>query len=169
MVDAPARFIIPSLGIDAAVESVGTVTTSPGCGSDTPLPPGEIAIGSPTKPDDVAWYNQSPSPGAPGEAIIDGHYNWYNATCTGAVPAVFWNLSRVSAGDAILVSDSGGANVRFVVSSVVTVPYGDGTVPSRYLQSTGTPELAIITCFGAWDTTGATYDQRTIVMATLQN
>src|SRR4051812_9478797 len=60
-VGKPARLLIPSIGVNAAVESVGLSKTGSG------------DIGIPSNFVDVAWYNRSPRPGDSGISIIDGH------------------------------------------------------------------------------------------------
>ena len=78
----PVRLIIPSIGINASIESVGITPTG--------------AMGTPKGPDTVAWYGLGPRPGEMGSAVIDGHSGWKDN-----VPAVFDNLYLLRAGDKI--------------------------------------------------------------------
>src|SRR5262249_61267830 len=93
----PARFSIPVLRADAAAEPLGVDAQ------------GRMAV--PSKPEDVGWYRLGPSPGEPGNAVIDGHLDWW----TGA--AVFWQLARLKVGDELLVRRADGQGVQFVGSA----------------------------------------------------
>src|SRR3989344_5825214 len=72
----PSRLLIPSIGVDAHIQSVGLSWRGNG------------DMGVPTNFTDVAWYNQGPLPGMPGSAVIDGHMDGKNVA-----QAVFYNLN----------------------------------------------------------------------------
>jgi sortase (surface protein transpeptidase) len=149
-VNNPARLIIPSLNINAAVQSVGLARTGTG------------AIGTPDNATDVAWYNRGPIPGSPGIAIIDGHLD------TRTVPeAVFYHLGDLAVGESIYVQDHAGVQQRFVVTSRQQLPYDADT--SALFKNTGTPQLVLITCAGDWLPDKDEYTDRIVVFATLAN
>jgi sortase (surface protein transpeptidase) len=141
----PARLAIPTLGVDAAVESVGV--------------DGQGRMAVPSRPEDVGWYNQGPAPGESGDAVIDGHLDWWTG------PAVFWKLDRLRVGDELTVTRADGSRLRFVVDSMTSVPY-DSRPPGLFTSS-GMPSLSLVTCAGAWDRTRQTYTTRLLVHAAL--
>ena len=141
----PARLSIPSIKVDAAAESVGVDAQ------------GRMAV--PSKPDDVGWYRLGPSPGEPGNAVIDGHLDWW----TGA--AVFWQLARLKIGDEIVVTRADGQSVQFIVDGTTTVLY-DSRPPGLFATD-GPPSLSLITCSGSWDRQKQTYSTRLVVHASL--
>lgn len=139
----PLRLRIPSIGVDAAVEQVGVDSTG--------------SIGVPTQPMNVAWYAPGPAPGEPGDAVIDGHLDWYDTP-----RAVFSDLGRLRPGDAIEVVSTRDTR-RFTVTESRTYPYT--AQPAGLFDTTGDPRLSLITCAGAWDSRHGTYAERLIVTA----
>ena len=84
--ESPDRLIIPSIHVDAHVQSVGVAKN------------GNMAV--PTNYTDVGWYRKGPLPGETGSAVIDGHVNnGFN------LDAVFANLSTLEEGADIYVVD----------------------------------------------------------------
>jgi sortase (surface protein transpeptidase) len=139
----PDRLRLPAIGVDAHVESVGT----------TP----QNAMDVPTDLHDVGWYAAGARPGQPGDAVIDGHLDWYTGS------AVFANLSRLQVGDLAVVVDAGGTAVTFRVTSVASYPVGQP--PSDLFNRQGPARLSLITCGGSWD--GHQYNRRLVVDAEL--
>jgi sortase (surface protein transpeptidase) len=141
----PSRLVIPAIGVDAAVEPVGLDAQ------------GRMA--APARTTDVGWYRLGAAPGDAGDAVIDGHLDWWNG------PAVFWRLGRLRAGDRVTVVRADGSQVDFVVDSSRTVAY-DASLQDLFTE-VGPPTLTLITCAGAWDAGRATYLQRLVVHASL--
>jgi sortase (surface protein transpeptidase) len=104
---------------------------------------------------DVGWYREGPPPGLPGDAVIDGHLDWYSG------PAVFWSLGKLKPGDALQVDYRDGAHVRFQVASLGTYPYNQP--PPDLFAGGGPARLSLITCAGSWD--GSQYNKRLVVEA----
>ena len=142
---APARLRIPSIGVDAAVESVGLDAQG--------------RIGSPPVPANVGWYRSGAAPGDPGDALLDGHLDWTDG------PAVFWQLGRLRVGDALSVVRADGSRVKFVVDATSVVSYN--APEDGLFTATGPPSMSLITCAGAWDQQRGTYLQRLLVHASL--
>jgi sortase (surface protein transpeptidase) len=140
----PATLLIPSIGVSAHVEQV-TVDA-------------QHNMAAPEKPLDVGWYSPGPAPGQDGDAVIDGHLDWY-----GMPQAVFYNLSKLSPGSEIDVVLASGKTVKFQVTDAVTVPYT--AHPAGLFATTGPPRLSLITCAGGWDQGKSMYTQRLIVDA----
>jgi LPXTG-site transpeptidase (sortase) family protein len=116
-------------------------------------------LGAPSRPELVGWYERGPSPGEPGDAVIDGHLDW---TCG---PAVFWQLRHLRVGDEATVTGADGSRLRFVVDSVTAIPYNANIDP--LFVTSGPPTLTLLTCNGTWDRQRATYLQRLVVHLSL--
>jgi LPXTG-site transpeptidase (sortase) family protein len=142
----PGRLIIPTIGVDAQVIAVGVDKD------------GNMAVTNESY--NVGWYNRGPAPGDPGDAVIDGHLDWYDTS-----QAVFFNLSKVHVGDDIQVQRLDGTLRHFKVTKVQTVAY-NAKVPGLF-QSGGAPRLSLITCGGQWSRALNQYLNRVIVDATL--
>ncbi len=142
----PVHLSIPALKVEAAAEPVGVDAQ------------GRMAV--PSKAEDVGWYQLGPIPGDPGNAVIDGHLDWWT---TGA--AVFWQLARLKVGDTIVVTRANGQTVQFLVDGSTTVP-SDSRPPGLF-DAVGPPTLSLITCSGSWDRQRQTYATRLVVHASL--
>jgi hypothetical protein len=138
------RLVIEKLGVDARIEPVDLDAAH--------------AMAAPSSLSTVGWYDRGPSPGEPGDAVIDGHYGLPND------PAVFRNLHALSAGDLIVVIWPDSRHVTFRVTSSVVVA-SDARAPAGLFARTGSPRLSLITCGGAWRQDQATYTHRLIVTA----
>jgi LPXTG-site transpeptidase (sortase) family protein len=144
----PGRLVIPSIGVNAPVEQVGVDSTG--------------AMGVPTQSSDTAWYKLGPPPGDAGDAVIDGHLDWYDTS-----RAVFYSLKDLNIGDLIEVQRVDGVSHHFRVTNVQSVAY-NATVPGLF-ATTGPPRLSLITCGGKWDTRLGQYLQRVIVDSSMVN
>lgn len=140
----PAQLLIPKIGVVAVVEQVGVDRNN--------------NMEVPSKPTDVAWYRPGPAPGERGDAVIDGHLDW----TTGK--AVFWNLHLLGPGDEVDVVAQDGVRLRFQVSDLHSYAYM--AHPAGLFATSGTPQLSLITCAGAWDRGQKTYLQRLVVNGT---
>ena len=138
------RLVIERIGVDAPIEPVGLDSLH--------------AMASPMSLDGVGWFSRGPSPGQPGDAVIDGHYG------LPATPAVFRNLHALEPGDVIAVIWPDGRRAGFRVTSTAII---DRTAPppAGLFGSGGAARLSLITCAGGWDQHAATYTQRLIVTA----
>jgi sortase (surface protein transpeptidase) len=141
----PDRLLIPAIGVNAGVESVGLDA--------------QARIGSPSVPANVGWYRAGVAPGDAGDALFDGHLDWTNG------PAVFWELGRLRIGDPVTVIRADGSRVHFVVDSTSVVPYNASE--DALFTATGPPSMSLITCTGLWDQQRGTYLQRLLVHASL--
>jgi sortase (surface protein transpeptidase) len=141
----PAKLIIPSIGVDAAVQQIG----------QTP----EGAIDVPNNTTDVGWYKFGPVPGQEGTAVIDAHFDNPNG-----FPAVFGRLRDLKTGDIITVKDSENRSINFKVRRV-----GNFTMDQKVSDILGENDrgihLALITCSGIWDINKETYTERLVVLA----
>ena len=145
----PSWLIIPSIGVDAHIQSVGLYWD------------GDGTVGIPTNFTDVAWYNGGPLPGAPGSAVIDGHYDGRNVK-----EAVFYHLGTLIPGDLVEVVDNDGTVLQFEVVDVKTYDY-NATTTDIFDGDTGEERLNLITCAGSWNKTQGLYDKRVVVFTEL--
>jgi LPXTG-site transpeptidase (sortase) family protein len=142
----PARLLIPSIGVDASVEQVALKNDG--------------SMDTPKKFGNVGWYMLGAKPGAPGNAVIDGHVN--NAL---TMAGVFQHLSQIAIGDKITVLNASGTPVSFVVSSIQQYPVD--TAPAQSIFATSGPsQLVLITCDGVWVPQEHSFDKRLVVFAT---
>ena len=141
----PARLLIPRINVDAAVEARGLDANR--------------NMDIPKNFRDVAWYRLGPAPGQPGNALINGHVNWWTGE------AVFTRLNQVRAGDEITVVRADGGLVRFKVTAK-TVVDANARIASLFEPST-VATLTLITCTGVWNPLTQSNTQRLLVSAVL--
>ena len=145
----PTRLIIPAIGINAFIESVG------------PLSNGEMATPTQHPWDDTGWYNLGPRPGEKGSAVIDGHLDR-----PGGYPAVFWRLRDMHTGDDVLVLKSDGKKLHFHVTRIAL--YAPLTAPIQDIfGNKGGTYLNLITCAGDWIPTEHQTTSRLVVYTSL--
>lgn len=144
---APARLVIPSIGVDAKVEQVGNKADG--------------SMGTPTNFTDVAWYALGPKPGSPGNAVIDGHVD--NAL---TIPGVFEHLGELKSGDVIMVADQDDRVLTYAVTSVQK--YSPDASTTSIFTTTGPSQLVLITCDGDWVNSEHQFNERLVVVAQLQ-
>ncbi len=145
----PTRISIPSLGVDAPVFAIGIAADG-----TLPAPDGTRADNGET-----AWYDQSPTPGEAGPAIIEGHVTWHDDR------SVFFELGGIGAGATIDVERADGTTATFEVYDVARYPKKQFPTLAVYGRTNG-PELRLITCGGDLDADGHHLDN-TIVSARL--
>jgi sortase (surface protein transpeptidase) len=126
------RLVIPTIGVNAAIEPVGV-------SSD-----GNLAVPTQKPWDGVGWYQYGPYPGAPGSAVIDGHLDR-----PGGAPAVFWELRNLHIGDIIMVVNPGEKPLHFRVMNMKYYAPNNAPLQTIFKNTTGT-YLNLITCAGQW-------------------
>ncbi len=141
----PARLLIPRLNVDAAVEARGLDANR--------------NMDIPKNFRDVAWYRLGPAPGQLGNALINGHVNWWTGD------AVFTHLNQVRAGDEITVVRADGGTVRFKVTGK-TIVDANARIASLF-EPSSVATLTLITCTGVWNPLTQTNTQRLLVSAVL--
>jgi hypothetical protein len=127
---ARARVCSPSIGIDAAFESIGADAA------------GDMAV--PTHDDYAAigWYSESaPIGAAHGNAVLAGHVDHpYDAPALGT-------LYTAQPGQKLWVSDGSGAVYSYTVTTV-REPTPRSEPPRDIFELTGSPGLSLVTCSG---------------------
>jgi len=128
----PVRLSVPSIGINASIEQVGTLSD------------GAMATPDQNPWVDAGWYSDGPHPGEQGSAVIDGHLDR-----PGGYPAVFWYLRNVHVGDAVFVTEKDGKQLRFHVTRIAYYAPQDAPLQDIFGNRSGT-YLNLITCAGDW-------------------
>ncbi len=140
---APVQLLIPVLDVHRAVEKVGVNASG--------------VLNQPVNAWNAGWYKSGPVPGAPGDAVIEGH-----AGAPGK-PLIFGKLSTLRPGDKIIVVLADGTRRLFLVVSMRSVPAG--TVPPGLAEPYGPPRLTLVTCTGHFDKKSFWYSDRLVLEA----
>lgn len=142
----PVRLRVPAIGVDSALEDLGLGAS------------GELE--APVDFDLAGWYSGGVVPGEIGPAIIAGHVDSVTA------PAVFARIGELAPGDEVFVAMSDGTERVFAVGG--SLQSSKSTFPTDDVYSNvPTPDLRLITCAGAFDTSIGHYTDNLIVFATL--
>jgi sortase (surface protein transpeptidase) len=139
----PMSLTIPSIGVHTKIEYVSVDKD------------GNMDI--PKDPANVAWFRPGTIPGNPGNAVMDGHLDWY-----GVKQAVFYFLDKLKPGDRAYVRDDKGRDRAFVVTANTTCVYNKCPLTDIY-GPTGVTRLNLITCAGVFNRASQNYDKRTVV------
>ncbi|MGC5222517.1 class F sortase [Micromonospora sp. DT81.3] len=142
----PTRILIPSIGVDSGLESLGV-------GPDGRLD-------APADYDAAGWYSGGVVPGSVGPAIIAGHIDSPTA------PAVFARLASLTTGADVIVSMSDGSERRFRVTGSTQSSKSEFPTAEVY-SNVPAPELRLITCAGGFDAALGHYTDNLIVFAAL--
>ena len=128
----PVRLVIPAIGINAFVESVGTQANA------------DLATPTQNPWEDVGWYDLGPHPGERGSAVIDGHLDR-----PGGYPAVFWRLRDIHVGNDVLVTNIAGKTLHFRVTRIALYTPQEAPIQDIF-GNWGGIYLNLITCAGDW-------------------
>ncbi|WP_454547446.1 class F sortase [Kocuria sp. KH4] len=145
---APVSVRIPALGTASQLLHLGLREDR-----TLEVPPGEP--GSP-----ASWYDQSPTPGEQGPAVLLGHVN-----ATDGGPGVFAGLRDLAPGDTVEVAREDGSTAVFTVDRAEQYSKDSFDTQAVY-GNTERPELRLITCDGYNAFTGE-FDDNFVVFATL--
>ncbi|MGA7911903.1 MAG: class F sortase [Candidatus Dormiibacterota bacterium] len=140
----PATILISSINVHRPVEPVGVDRK------------GQMDL--PVNPWNGGWYKGGPVPGAPGDAVIEGHSGYPGK------PLIFGRLNQLRSGDQIVVVLADGTHQTFVVQSLKV--WRAGTAPPGMGEPYGPPRLTLITCTGPFDAQYETSADRLVVEAT---
>jgi sortase A len=146
-IEEPARLLVPSIHVDAAVQKVGVNAKG--------------NMGVPNNYTDVAWYKYGTAPGQLGSSVIDGHVD--NGL---ALSGVFKHLADVQLGDDVYVRTASGRQLHFKVVDKQSYPYTEVPLELVFARKDAA-RLNLITCVGAWVPGQKTYDQRLVVYTEL--
>ncbi|MFI7303725.1 class F sortase [Micromonospora aurantiaca] len=144
----PTDLSIGKLNLRAPVHRVGIA------------PDGSIAVPDVERAGEVGWYDQGPTPGQYGPAVLVGHVD----TTTG--PAVFHGLKDLDDGDRIEVTREDRSVAVFEVTSIER--YGKEKLPVEDVYGDfSRPNLRLITCGGRWVGGETGYADNLVVYAAL--
>lgn len=144
----PTRIEIPALGLRARIHPVGL-------DSD-----GTIAAPSMRRADEAGWYEDGPSPGQYGPAVIVGHVDDEDG------PAVFHRLASLDRGSRIQIDRRDRQEATFQVTAVRS--YDKAALPAREVYGDfSRPGLRLITCGGRWIGGAEGYAENVVIFATL--
>jgi LPXTG-site transpeptidase (sortase) family protein len=139
----PVQLLIPTLNVHRPVEAVGVNRYG--------------FMNLPSNGWNAGWYQYGPVPGAPGDAVIEGHAGYPDQ------PMLFGHLSQLHRGDQIVVVLADKSQRLFEVVSITSVPVG--VAPPGMGSANGAPRLTLITCTGSFDATKFSYSRRLVVEA----
>ena len=141
----PSVLKIPSIGVSAQVEQVGTKADG--------------SMATPGNFDDVGWYSLGQKPGASGNAVFAGHVN------NGLTKAgVFAHLDQVHLGDYVTVADASGKTLVYKVTAIDLYPADEAPVTSVF-NTEGPSQVVLITCDGEWIQSEKTFNKRLVITA----
>jgi sortase (surface protein transpeptidase) len=146
---APTSLNIPKIGVNAQVIGLGVNAD------------GTLQVPSLEQAQLTSWYQDGPSPGEPGNAVVVGHVDSH---VTG--PAVFFRLGELLPGDIVKIGRADGTVATFRVDGVKSYPKTDFPTDLVYGPA-GRPGLRLITCGGDFDENQRSYEDNVIVFATL--
>jgi hypothetical protein len=142
----PVRLRVPAIGVDTGLQPLGLEQDG--------------TLQTPAAWGVAGWYAGGPRPGEPGPAVIVGHIDSTSG------PAVFFRLREIHVGSAVLVTQRGGAVLRFVVDDVAM--FAKARFPTGLVYGPQPlPVLRLITCTGAFDFAAGSYLDNLVVSAHL--
>ncbi|HET9061603.1 MAG TPA: class F sortase [Acidimicrobiales bacterium] len=151
---APVRITVPSLDISSqlgpprGLNPDRTIDDAPLSGPTWSLP---------------WWYDQGPTPGEGGSAVILGHVD--SAIGAGHL-GVFFKLGKLGPGDRVDVALADGSVTHWVVTSDLL--YADQAFPDAYIYArSGPPTLRLVTCGGSFNWRAHEYTSAVVVTARL--
>lgn len=139
----PARFLAPSIDIDAPISAVG-----------------KNRVGNMAAPEDydtVAWYQPGFAPGEQGNAVLAGHLD--NGL---GLAGVFQELDELEKGDEFSVIGQDGTKLTFRVSDRTVYDYRKAPVDKIFGENEKS-QVKLITCGGQWLEQLNTYRDRTVI------
>lgn len=140
----PRRIEIPVLGVDAEIIDLGLLADG--------------SLETPTDFAEAGWWAGGATADQAGPTVIVGHVDSFEG------PAVFFELSALSAGDHVVVTDAHGGSHRFRVTEVEL--YDKTDFPTdRVYGDTDEPTLRLVTCGGDFDSRERSYEANWVVFA----
>lgn len=142
----PVALSIPALGVAADVVRLGLEEDG-----SMEVPAGAALAG---------WFEQGPTPGEIGPAVLAAHVDWADE------PGVFRDVAALEPGDDVLVARADGTTAAFRVERVVSYPKTRFPTDAVYgdLDHAG---LRLITCGGTFDEPSGDYADNVVVFAEL--
>lgn len=144
----PVRIEIPALDLKAKIHEVGLAGD------------GSIAAPPMRRADEAGWYEEGPTPGQFGPAVIVGHVDDRRG------PAVFHELASIRPGAHIKITRRDDQVAVFRVTGIKQ--YDKSALPADEVYGDfSRPGLRLITCGGRWVGGETGYADNIVVFATL--
>jgi hypothetical protein len=152
------RLIIPSIGADAPVVNVGASGANGG------------ALSVPSSVHEVGWWDgiwrspngtvreKVPQPGQPGVALLAGHID-----SAVAGPGALYRLQQIKTGAIVTVVGQGRKVTRWKVAKLQVV--NKEALPATLFVNSGSPQLAVVSCGGPFDSSTGHYVDNVIAWA----
>lgn len=146
----PIALTIPAIGASSALLNLGLNPDN-----TVEVPPVD------ERDSKAGWFNESPTPGAIGPAIVVGHIDSAKYG-----PGIFYNLGKLKPGDTVEITRDDNTVAIFSVDAVRV--YSKADFPTREVYGNlDHAGLRLITCGGAFNSDTGHYEDNTIAFATL--
>ncbi|HET6562947.1 MAG TPA: class F sortase [Marmoricola sp.] len=148
----PVSISIPAIGVSSELLALGKA------------PDGSLAVPQPgPNLDKAAWFENSPTPGQPGPAVIEGH-----VATEQSGPSVFFELAELRPGDKVTVERKDGSTVVFHVTALREFAKDRFPTELVYGGNVSEPTLRLITC-SSFDPSIGKHTGNLVVFAELTN
>jgi len=141
-ISQPREILIPKIEVRAEIIPVGQDE--------------EGRMASPETEEVVGWYDRGPKPGEKGNSVMAGHFDGV------AGRGVFYNLTDLERGDAVVVRYGDGIERTFTVLGKEKYEDEDFPVEGVFGDANGA-FLNLVTCGGVWDEVRREYSDRVVV------
>jgi sortase A len=138
----PTNISIPSIGLDYPIQYMGLDKLD--------------RMDVPTNKKRVGWYKPGTVPGETGSAVLAAH-----------VYAAFKNLAKANIGDEVLITDTNGSQLKFIIKEKKVFDLSNMSANELFNDSRG-KLLKLITCSGKKTGDDRGYDKRLVVTAELK-
>jgi hypothetical protein len=142
----PVQLHIPSIGVTSGFVALGLESDG--------------ALEVPQAADVVGWYEDAPTPGERGPAVLTAHVDWMHER------GAFHDLGRLKPSNDVTIDRADGVAVTFRVTRVAEYPKTRFPTHEVY-GSTDGAELRLITCGGRFDSFTHSYEDNIVVFARL--
>jgi hypothetical protein len=154
----PTRLVVPAIGVDAEVESRGTVQY------ENPFTGQQVdGYGVPESMHTASWWSDGPQPGSGQMAVVLGHED------AGSGAAVFDDLTGLHDGDEVRLRAGDGGTLRLQVlgEPVTGLEKATSALADTLNGHPAAAALALVTCGGAFDEDAGASAENTVVFASL--
>lgn len=145
---APVQVIVPAIGVDSSLVNLGLN--------------GDGTLEVPVDYEKAGWFTGGNYPGDPSgpPGLIAGHVDDYTG------PAVFYDLSKLVAGDEVHVVRADNTVAVFVVTATAQYPKNEFPADQVYAPVPGS-EIVLITCTGEFNANARSYLDNFVARALL--
>ena len=154
----PASLSVPAIGVEAPVESRGTVQyENPFTGQPV------TGYGVPESMATTSWWSDGPQPGSGQMAVVLGH------DVPGDEAGVFDGLADLEPGDAVVLTDAAGTQLQLQVIEDPLTGLDKATSDLSDALN-GHPEgadVALVTCGGEYDSSAGASEENVVVFASV--